>query len=91
MLAVTLDLCLLCTHTQSTLPSLFVSSKLALELHAPALSGLTSIRLPRTLLLVSAHTGAELDVDSRGRREAEALGYLDEIQLVHVEDAAETV
>ncbi len=40
------------------------------------------------LLLVSAETRPKLDVDTRRRRETEALGHLDKIQLVYVENGA---
>ena len=66
---------------------------LPLKLQPLPIIMLTAVR-PSTLLLlllVAAETRAELDVDARGRLEAEALGYLDEVEFVDVEDGAEGV
>lgn len=59
----------------------------------PLLGRLVAVVAPALLLLllVAAQAGAELDVDARRGREAEALGDLDEVELVHVEDGAEGV
>lgn len=56
-----------------------------------ALPGLTSIRPPPTLLLVSLHTRSELDIDSRWRGKPETFGYFDQIELVDVKDRPEAV
>lgn len=43
------------------------------------------------LFLVSAETGAELDINARRRRESESLGHLDKVQLVDIKDRSEGV
>lgn len=53
--------------------------------------GLTSIRPPPTLLLVSLHTRSELDIDSWRRGEPETFGHFDQIELVDVKDRPEAV
>lgn len=52
---------------------------------------LTPIRSSALLLLVPAHASAQRDVHPRRCRESKGLGHLDQIQLVHVEDASQTV
>lgn len=54
------------------------------------LSGLASVG-SATLNLVSAHAGAQLDIDTGWRVEAKALGYLGKVELVDVEDTAQAV
>lgn len=43
------------------------------------------------LLLVTTKTRAKLDIDARRGRESKALGHLDQVELVDVEDGAERV
>ena len=57
---------------------------LALELRA----GLAAV-VPSALWLFVFQAGTELDIDAGRRREAEALGHLNQVELVHVEDGPE--
>lgn len=41
------------------------------------------------LLLVTAQTGTQRDVDTGWRIESKALGHLDQVQLVHVKDSTQ--
>ena len=59
---------------------------LALALVVSTLSWLTAVCATSTLLLVHLHARAELHVHARRCVEAEALGHLDQIQFVDVED-----
>lgn len=59
---------------------------LALELRA----GLAAV-VPSALWLFVFQAGAELDIDTGRGREPEALRYLNQIELVHVEDGPERV
>lgn len=52
---------------------------------------LTAITSPAPLLLVSLHTGTQLNVHPRWRGKAETLGHLDQIEFVHIKDGTETV
>ena len=52
---------------------------------------LTAITPPSALLFVSLHACSQLDIYPRWRGEAEALGHLDQIKLVHIEHRAQTV
>jgi hypothetical protein len=63
---------------------------LPLELQALRLTTVTASSL-LLLLLISAETGPKLDVNTRWRREAEALRHFHEIELVHVENGAQGV
>lgn len=66
---------------------------LALELQSLPVLGLAAV-CPSSLLLlllVTAQAGTQLDVNAGRRREAEALGHLDKVQLVDVEHGAERV
>jgi hypothetical protein len=66
---------------------------LALELQTGTVLGLTAVRATSLLLLllIPAQAGAQLDIDAGWGGEAEALGYLDQVELVHVEHGAEGV
>lgn len=61
------------------------------ELVTLVLSWLAAVRPAALLLLVSAHTGAESDINTRRLCETEALGDLGKIQFVDVKDAAQRV
>ncbi len=68
------------------------SSIHSFALDAKTLTRLTPIRSTRAYrLLVAAHAGSQRDVDTGRRREAEALGYLDQIESVHIEDGSQAV
>lgn len=66
---------------------------LALEFQALATLGLATIRPAALLflLLVPAQTRAQGNVNPRRSRETEALGHLDQIQLVYIEYRPERV
>ena len=66
---------------------------LALELQPLPVLGLAAVRPPSLLLLllVTAQAGTQCDVNARWGRESEALGHLDEVQLVHIEHGAKRV
>jgi hypothetical protein len=73
-----------------------VTSQLALKPRSPPLNlRLTTIRpssaTTTTWPAIPAHAGAELNIHPGRGGEAEALGHLDEIELVDVEDGAEGV
>lgn len=59
----------------------------------PLVLGLAAIRPTALLLLllVPTQARAQLDVNPRRGREAKALGHLDKVELVYVEDGAEGV
>ncbi|KAI6773453.1 hypothetical protein HG531_000302 [Fusarium graminearum] len=61
------------------------------ELVTLVLSWLAAVRPAALLLLVSAHTSTESDINTRRLRETEALGDLGKIQFVDVKDAAQRV
>ena len=52
---------------------------------------LAAVCAPALDLLVAPHAGAQRDVDPRRRRKPKALGHLDQVQLVHVEDGPQAV
>lgn len=54
-------------------------------------SGLATVAAPPLCLLVTAHAGAQRNVDAWRRCKSEALGHLDEIQLVDVKHRAQRV
>lgn len=64
---------------------------LALELQTRSVLGLAAVRATSLRFLIPTQAGAQLDVDAGRGREAEALGDLDQVELVHVEDGAEGV
>ena len=57
----------------------------------PPLLRLTPVRPPPLDLLIPAQTRAQANVNSGRRAKPEALGDLDEIEFVHVEDGAQAV
>lgn len=59
----------------------------------PLVLGLAAVRPTSLLLLllVPTQAGAQLDINPRRGGESKALGYLDKVQLVHVEYRAEGV
>lgn len=66
--------------------------KLPPRLHRPPpLLRLAAVRPPSLNLLVAAQARPQTNVDSRRRAEPEALGYLDQIQLVHVKHGPQRV
>jgi hypothetical protein len=70
-----------------------LASKLPPRLHGPPplLLGLAPVRPPALDLLVPAQTRTQADVDPGRCAEAEALGDLDEVQFVHVENRSQAV
>ena len=58
---------------------------------SPALLWLPSVLSPSLNLLISAQACAQRNVYPGWSGEAEALGHLDEVELVHVKDRAQTV
>lgn len=57
----------------------------------PLLWWLTAIWPPALYLLVLVHTSAQLNVNPRRRREAKALGHLDQIQLANIKHTPQAV
>lgn len=66
---------------------------LPLELQTSAVLGLTAVCAASLLflLLITAQAGAQLDINAGWGGETEALGNLDKVELVHVEDSTERV
>lgn len=84
------------THNRFKQPSRQTPSMQPLEpftrLHRPpALLRLAPVRPPALDLLVAAQARPQADVDARRRVEPEALGHLDQVEFVHVEDGAQRV
>lgn len=52
---------------------------------------LASIRPPALHLLILGHARAQLDIHAGRCRKPETLGHLDQIQLVHIKNTAQTV
>ena len=73
------------TPSNATLPHLEPLPRLH---RPPPLLRLTPIRPSSLDLLIPTQTRAQADIDARRRVEPKALGHLDEVEFVHVEDAA---
>lgn len=71
------------------LPSLVIVLPLELQAFTPLRLAAVRPAALLLLLLVPAQAGTQRDVNTGWGGESEALGHLDEVQLVHVEDGTE--
>ena len=71
-------------------PHAFIS-RLTPLLEAPSLLGLTPIRPPALRLLIPTHARTDDQIYLRWYTEAEALGHLDQVQIMDIEDRAQAV
>jgi hypothetical protein len=76
-------------ESHSVIDHIHIALIISFPLEFQPLLWLASVRPTTLLLLISAHACSQRDIYPWGSREAKALCYLDQIELVDVEDGSQ--